>query len=130
MNQIELATFEDRKYGIDKWARLFNSTTWEELRMCADDNEALNSAVNDIYRYNSDWAVREQCEAREAYYARQAYQENKIKELTARLEENAVQMEENTLQLKENAIQLKAIEQQLKEKDAEIARLRAMLEES
>ncbi len=31
LNHINKATDEDRKYGIDKWARLFKVTTWERL---------------------------------------------------------------------------------------------------
>ena len=28
LTQIELATEEDKSYGIDLWARVFNATTW------------------------------------------------------------------------------------------------------
>lgn len=82
LNQIELATDEDRANGIDQWAKLFNSTTWEEFRMCAQNNEAIEEAVKDIYKYNSDWLIREECIAREEYYARQKYKDDKIKTLT------------------------------------------------
>ncbi len=87
LNHAELATEEDRANGLDKWVQLFNSTTWEELRMCAENSEAIKSAVQDIYRYNSDWMIREECIAREEYYARQKYKDNKIKALSEQLEE-------------------------------------------
>ena len=32
LNQIKLATKEDKKWHIDEWARLFKATTWEELQ--------------------------------------------------------------------------------------------------
>ena len=38
LTHIELATDEDKAYGIDRWARLFKSTTWEEIRMIAENN--------------------------------------------------------------------------------------------
>lgn len=30
LNKEEFATKEDKAYGIDYWAKLFKSTTWEE----------------------------------------------------------------------------------------------------
>lgn len=52
LNQIVLATEEDRKYGIDHWARLFKADTWEAVeearrvrrgleRLVAEKDEAL-----------------------------------------------------------------------------------------
>ena len=35
LNQTELATEEDKAYGIDLWARVFKSTTWEEKILCS-----------------------------------------------------------------------------------------------
>lgn len=33
LNQIDLATEEDRRYEIDRWAQMFKAGTWEELRI-------------------------------------------------------------------------------------------------
>ena len=38
LSRIELATEEDRKYHIHKWAMLFKATTWEEIKMIAEKN--------------------------------------------------------------------------------------------
>lgn len=35
LNNEEFATEEDKAYGIDYWAKLFKSTTWEELKILA-----------------------------------------------------------------------------------------------
>ena len=65
LNQINLATDEDKAYGIDYWARLFKSKTWEEMIMLAKDNEYLDAAANSLFEANSDWMVRERCIARQ-----------------------------------------------------------------
>ena len=51
---IDIATNEDKSYGIDHWARLFKSTTWEELRMLAKDNEFMKEAAESLYECNTD----------------------------------------------------------------------------
>lgn len=37
----QLATDEDKSYGIDKWSSLFKAISWEEIRMCSKNNESL-----------------------------------------------------------------------------------------
>ncbi len=39
LNKTELATDEDKKYGIDKWAKLFKAKTWELV--IAEDKAAI-----------------------------------------------------------------------------------------
>ena len=65
LNQIELATNEDKAYNIDFWARIFKAKTWEELKMFAKDNEYLQEAAESLYVANADEIVRQQCRARE-----------------------------------------------------------------
>lgn len=36
MKHIDLATEEDKAYGIDYWAALFKTKTWEDLRIDAE----------------------------------------------------------------------------------------------
>ena len=64
LNQIELATNEDKSYNIDFWARIFKAKTWEELKMFAKDNEYLQEAAESLYVANADEIVRQQCRAR------------------------------------------------------------------
>ena len=54
LNKIELATEEDKEYGIDRCARLFKAITWEELRMISKDNSTLQQASNELYTINAD----------------------------------------------------------------------------
>ena len=67
LNQIDLATDEDRYYEIDRWAQMFKASTWEELRMIAEKNKYMSEAAAAMYELNADEIVRQQCMAREEY---------------------------------------------------------------
>ncbi|MBQ3029346.1 MAG: Rpn family recombination-promoting nuclease/putative transposase, partial [Lachnospiraceae bacterium] len=58
LNQIELATEEDRKYGIDHWARLFKATTWEAIKKMAQENEYISSAAETMFASSQDESMR------------------------------------------------------------------------
>ena len=65
LNQIEMATDEDKPHNIDYWAYIFKAKTWEEIQMLAKDNEYLQEAAESLYVANADEIVRQQCRARE-----------------------------------------------------------------
>ena len=58
LRRIELATEEDKAYGIDRWAMLFKATTWEELRMISKDNPVLQQTSSELYTINADEILR------------------------------------------------------------------------
>lgn len=127
LSRIELATEEDKTYGIDSWARLFKATTWEELRMIAEKNPILQQASNDLYTINADELMRQQARARaDAEFwerhtkAKLQKQEETIRQQVAQLEkkDGALAQKDNELAKKDNVIA---------EKDKEIEQLRAQL---
>lgn len=70
LNNINLATEEDRLYKLDKWAAFFKAKTWKELKAMAATNQYMDAAVNTIYELSSDETIRELCRRRaenEAY---------------------------------------------------------------
>ena len=91
LTHIELATDEDKTYGINRWARLFKSTTWEEIKMIADNNPILTEASEKLYTYNADEAARQRSQARAEYLAHERAVNNRLAKLT---EENAVLISE------------------------------------
>lgn len=129
LTQTELATEEDRLYRIDRWAALFKATTWEELKMLAENNSDITSASAAVYRLSQDEQIRMQCEAREDYYRRQAsiqYEMDRQKEkLAMQKDEIAIQNAEIAMQKDEIAMRNKEIAIQ----DAEIQRLTARNQE-
>ena len=88
LNQIKLATEEDKAYRIDYWATMFKAKTWEELRMMANDNEYLQEAAESLYVANADEIVRQQCRARE-----DAERRERTLERDKRMAEEALQKE-------------------------------------
>lgn len=65
LNQIELATDEDKAYQIDYWARLFKAKTWEDLKVLAQKDEIFEETCDAVFTLNQDDKVRYWCEARE-----------------------------------------------------------------
>ncbi|MDE6925918.1 MAG: Rpn family recombination-promoting nuclease/putative transposase [Acetatifactor sp.] len=90
LTRIDLATEEDRSYHIDCWASLFKSTTWEEIKMLAQNDDYIKDASNTIYQLSQEEQIRLQCEAREDHYRRLrriARQHEEINELTTQIAE-------------------------------------------
>ena len=144
LTQIDLATEDDKLRGIDYWARLFKATTWEEIKMLAENNSFLQEAAATAYQLSAEEAIRLQCEAREEYYKQQRYIQKQLKKLEileaqqAQLQrlndenlkaltekDNALAEKDNALAEKDNALAMR--DAALAAKDAEIARLKAQL---
>lgn len=113
LTHIELATDEDKAYDIDRWARLFKSTSWEEFKMVAENNPVLTEASEALYVYNADELTHQRSQARVEYIAHKRAVNNRLAKLT---EENEALVSENqTLAAEKQALA------------AEIERLRAQL---
>lgn len=65
LTQTGLATEEDRAYGLDRWAKLFNAATWEEFKMIAADDKTMQEAGETVFKLNWTDSERYWCEARE-----------------------------------------------------------------
>ncbi len=87
LTQIDLATKEDRDYQIDRWAAVFKATTWEELKMLAENNQYIEDAVATVCQLTQEEKIRQQCEAREDYYRRTAGREKRLKQTTKERDE-------------------------------------------
>jgi predicted transposase/invertase (TIGR01784 family) len=86
LNQIEMATEEDKAYGIDKWALLFKAKTWEELKMIAQNDKSMTSAAESIFLSNKDYNIRKVILERQEH---ERYVENLKKKNAALTSENA-----------------------------------------
>jgi len=136
LNQIKLATKEDKKWHIDEWARLFKATTWEELKMIAEKDKVYSEAANSIYVQNSDETIRAMCEARQEAIFHEQYVQKQLKELQeardeAIFHEQYVQKQLKELkEAKEEAIiHEQYVQKQLSEKDAKLSEQSAQLSE-
>ncbi|MCR5405097.1 MAG: hypothetical protein K6E91_14945, partial [Butyrivibrio sp.] len=77
LNHEELLIAEDIAYGIDKWVRLFKAKTWEELKMIAQENEYLSSAVESAYLSNNDKNILRVARDRDDFIRMQAAKDKK-----------------------------------------------------
>ena len=94
LTHIELATEEDKRYGIDHWARLFKSHTWEELKMLAEKNPIIDEAASTIYSISQDSIMLEKIRAREEAIAHENYMKKQLDEKDKQLGMQAKQLDE------------------------------------
>ena len=80
LTHIDLATDEDKLYGIDHWARLFKSRTWEDLKMLAENNPIIDEAASTIYSISQDSILLEQIRARDEAIAHENYLRKQMEE--------------------------------------------------
>ena len=125
LNQTELASEEDKQYKIDKWARLFKSTTWEELKMCAGEDAAMQSAVKMVYEYNEEEAVRDMCRARREALAYEKYMKREKDRLLIEKEKLEVSIEklQNTNEELQNTNE--ELQAKLEQERAELEKMKA-----
>ncbi|MBR1392117.1 MAG: PD-(D/E)XK nuclease family transposase [Lachnospiraceae bacterium] len=129
LNQIHLATQEDRLWKIDQWAKLFKATTWEDIKMIAENDPSLQSASATLYKLNADEIVRQQCRAREDYYQLENTHIRSIKLLEEELAEKNASLAEKDASLAEKDASLAEKDASLAEKDASLAEQAAFLAE-
>ena len=122
LSRIDLASDEDRRYNIDKWARLFKAKTWEELKMLASEDKAIQEAVKTVYQVSEDERQRFIAFGREDAIRRQ----NGIMKRMDRLQDELTSTQEELAEKDRIIEQLRA---QFSEKDRIIEQLRAQLAE-
>ena len=136
LNHTDLATDEDRLYGIDTWAKLFKATTWEEIKMITKDNPSMNSTAESIFLSNSDLAIRQRCRAREDAIIHEKYQSERIAALSSEVstlssKNSALSSEVSSLSNKNCILSNEncALSSKNSELYSEVARLHRLLEE-
>ena len=127
LTKIDLATKEDKKFGIDRWARLFMAKTWEELRMVAKNNPDLLQASNELYTINKDDLIRQQARARADAEFWERNRNARIKKLEEALieKDNSIAEKNSMIAEKDNFIAEK--DSMIAEKDSEIHKLKEEL---
>ena len=122
LNQIHLATDEDKAHKIDYWAKLFKASTWEELKMLAQRDNIFKELGNAVFKFNRSKEARYLCEMREEGERIM----NTYKNMLKRSRKEVAQV---TAALAEKDSALAKKDSELAKKDAIIAMLRAQLQE-
>ncbi len=118
LNHIDMATEEDKAYGIDKWAALFKSTTWEEVKMLAQTDPYIESAAESMYSSVTEPWVLELCKKSQEEIDGDRHRRERLAEQDRQIAENEKQIAENEKQIAKN-------ERQIAERDKEIAELKS-----
>ena len=153
LTQIDRATEEEKKNGLDQWAQLFKADTWEDIKMLTTKNEYLKEAAETVYKLSTEDTIRMQMQAREDFYRQQRYIQyrlekaeqieqraeeifrnfdeiqRKIEEAQRQSEEAQRQSEEAQRESEEFKKQNEKYKELLDEKETEILQLRAKLKE-
>ena len=108
LTRIDLATEEDKKYGLDQWCRLFKARSWEDMNTLAKENEVMSRAISGVWQLTEDERIREECLAREEWIANDnwknetiAKQNETITQLGTRIEELEATMKQLSDKLEE-----------------------------
>ena len=121
LTRINMATKEDKLYGVDKWAAFFKADKWEDIIMLADQMPSLQTSVETLYQLNTDEQIRETCDR----FIRAENRERGYKNwIASQAEEIAKQKEELDAQKAELAVQ----KEELANKDAENEKLKEEIE--
>ena len=111
LTKIELSTEEDRKHGVDMWAKVFKAETWEDLKMLATEDKTTEQAVSSIWQLTEDRFIREEMLRREDD-EREYYRTLK-----------------KAQEAEKNARKIDALEAELAEKNSKISELEVMVTE-
>lgn len=104
LNQIELATQEDRKHERDVWARLFQAKTRGDFMSIAQQYKEFEPVINKMNALMSDDAIQLQYDAEETLRNR----EKGIRKKIHRLEEELADKDERLLNQEARIAELEA----------------------
>ena len=114
LTQTELATDEDKAVQLDYWAKLFQTTSWEELKIVAQNNTIFEEAGETLYKLNQDDKIRYLCEMREEGQRILRTYQSLIRQGEEKLAQRDNELAEKDAQLAENAAVIAALQEQIK----------------
>ena len=104
LTNIDLATAEDQRYNVDKWARFFKAKTWEEIDMITFEYPELKSTATHLKQVTAEEHFRQQCAAREDAIRR----ENSLKYGMEAAKKESAELKLEISALKDEVARLKA----------------------
>ena len=123
LNQIELATQEDRDNERDVWARLFQAKTRGDLMSIAQQYKEFEPVITRMNTLMSDDAIQLQYDAEETLRNREKGIRKKIHNLEEQLLEKDSQLADRDSQLADQRAQLVDQKARIAELEAKLAQL-------
>ncbi|SCY20229.1 conserved hypothetical protein (putative transposase or invertase) [Lachnospiraceae bacterium XBB2008] len=121
LNHTDMATEEDKAYGIDTWASLFKATTWEEIKMLAQTDPYIESAAHSMYSSVTDPAILDMCRKRDEEIRGDIRRREKLAEQDKQIAEQDRQIAEQDKQIAEQDKKITEQDRQIAEQDKQIA---------
>ena len=115
LNHIDMATEEDKAYGIDKWAELFKATTWEDINMLAKTDPIIESAAQSIYSSVTEPWVLELCQKSQEEIDGDMHRRERLAEQDKQIAEKDRQLAEQGKQIAEQDKQIADLQKQVAE---------------
>ena len=131
LNHIDDRSLEGRMPELYHWAELFRAHTWEEVEAMVAEKKIDEGYVFTLRKLSDEEKIRQQCQAREDYYARQAdlkaYSEEEGRRKQAAEDEEKLRDKDKELNAKDK--ELNAKDKELSAKDMELAEQKRQIEE-
>ena len=131
LNHINDRSQEDQMPELYHWAELFKASTWEEVEAMVAEKKIDEGYVFTLRKLSDEEKIRQQCQAREDYYARQAdlkaYSEEEGRRKQAAEDEEKLRDKDKELNAKDE--ELSAKDEELSAKDKELAEQKRQIEE-
>ncbi len=96
LTNIALATDEDKRYNVDKWAKFFKAKTWEDIDMITAEYPEMTNTAERLWNVTAEEHLRQQCAAREDAIRR----ENSLKFGLAAAEKENEELKSEIVRLK------------------------------
>jgi len=129
LTRIDLADEDDKKYGLDKWCRLFKAVTWEDMKMIAEKDTVISKAISGVWQLTEEERIREQCRAREEWLINDQWKNDTIEKQKQQLAEKDAVIAEKDSILSEKELMLSEKDSMIAKKDSMIAEKDSMLSE-
>ena len=118
LTNIGLASSDDKQCNLDKWASVFKTQTWEDMKMLAAQDQNIDQAASSVWQLMQDFEVREQIRRREAnerYF-------NKVKEKADKADALERALKEKDSRIEEQNHKISALEKELHELKSQLDR--------
>ena len=116
LTRVDLATRKDKKYGLDRWCRLFKARRWEDMHILANESDVMSRAISGVWQLTEEERIREQALAREEWIVNDKWKNDTItnqsvmiKQLTETNEQQAQQIEQQAQQIEQQAGQIEQL---------------------
>ena len=119
LTQINRATEEEKKNGLDQWAQLFKADTWEDIKMLTTNNEYLREAAETVYKLSTEDTIRMQMQAREDFYRQQRYIQHRL-EKAEQIEQRAEEIQRDFEEMQRKSEEMQKNFEEAKKESEEV----------